>query len=287
MNESGPPPSAQKPGKVTKSTISRILDMVPAGRLVVHSRVFQRTVNQYLQLFPIIRTLKTSGIRYFIKDLENFYTAEEIFSREVYNDAFTERVSSFVDLGANCGYFACYAAHRGKLRGEKVIGLTVEANPTLLSQIQGNLDINNLAEVHSIHGLVGRLDKEEFGELLLSNSHTSSSQFGVHPHAKWKKFGQATQVAYVSVKKLWTEKFGDRKIDLLKVDIEGSEERFLNEAPSVLPLCHRVLIEIHKWLVDREKIIAILDEHGFAYDQSIENDEWFEVVLFVRKESVQ
>jgi FkbM family methyltransferase len=264
--------------------ISKILDLFPGSRHIVHARTTRWFFSKLLGAFPIRKKLPGSGVQVLIRDLENFYTVEEIFHREVYQEAFREPVRTFIDLGANCGYFSCYAAHKARLRGEGVLGLAVEANPYLIETIRENLSLNQLRDIHAIHAMAGRKDHQETGTLQISDSHTSSSQFGTHPQGKWKAFGQSIQVPYISLRETWQQRFGQEQVDLLKVDIEGSELLLFQEADNILPLCQNVVVEVHKWLVDRDEIVQILGRHGLRYEKSLEENEWFETAIFRRSE---
>lgn len=268
--------------RVNKSALSGILDFVPGSRQFVHSPIVRRSVSRLLRVLPIRRRLPGSGILYEIRDLENIYSAEEIFKRECYKEAFRKPVDTLIDLGANCGYFSCYAAHRA--RGGQIRGLLVEPNDLLIPLIRRHLEINELRDVRVMHGLVGRKDRSmEFGDLVLSEAHTSSSQTGVHPHAEWKGFGRKVRVPFVDVADLWKSAFGNARVNLLKIDVEGSEEDFVFEEPSILPICDRLVMELHKWQVDRIRIIERLKACGLLQEAILEQDDLFEVILFGRR----
>ena len=268
-----------------KSLLSGVLDKVPGARRIVHSSFVRRAAGRVLGRYPLRRTLAGSGVCYEIRDMENFYSAEELFRRELYRGAFRDPISTFIDLGANCGYFACYVAHRAN--GRQIKGMLVEANDLLIPVARRHVELNDLRDVTVIHGLIGRGDsREDHGELVLSDAHTSSSQSGEHPHAQWKGFSRKIKVPFVNVFQEWCSRFGPLKIDLLKIDIEGSEEIFLAETPSVLPLCEKVVVECHKWIVDRRKVFERLEKEGLFFQQTFEVDEWFETALFSRRGKV-
>jgi FkbM family methyltransferase len=47
-------------------------------------------------------------------------------------------------------------------------------------------------------------------------------------------------------------------VDLMKVDIEGSEEAFLCENPDLLKRVHRLVVELHPYLCDTERVEEVL-----------------------------
>lgn len=267
-----------------KSSLSVLLDHVPGSRALVNSKAIRRSADAILGRFPITRRLPGSRVAYKIRDLENIYSAEEIFGRKVYEQAFVRPVETFVDLGANCGYFTCFAIHCAN--GRPLRGLAVEANPMLIPAIEDHLKINKADEVKALHGIVGsQTSNNGLGKIVLSDSHTVSSQSGVFPEVGKKQFGKEVEVRALKMFEEWTQAFGDSRIDLLKIDIEGSEGKFLAESPSILPLCDQVIIETHKWLVSPKDVKARLEESGLRHVVTLEDDKWLRVDLFRRDES--
>ncbi len=59
------------------------------------------------------------------------------------------------------------------------------------------------------------------------------------------------------------ERFGLKRIDLLKCDIEGSEFTFLDEDSRILDISERVAIELHGWGGNARAFVDALEEKGF------------------------
>ena len=241
----------------------------------------RQILSAVLSLVPLRRYLKSSGTQYEIKDLESFFLANEIFKEQVYNEIFEgEKVESIIDLGCNVGYFICYAKHR--LGRTDFKGLGVDANPYLIERAKRHVSLNQLNQVKVVHGLAGG----EGGQctFFIYPSHLGSSQFslfepGKEPKGKWKEI----KVDCLQVEEQWNALFGsDSLIDLLKVDIEGSEGRFFEQEFSLLKRAKRMIVEWHKWIVKPKDYAELLNRAGFVKSRIITPGEWTEVVLYER-----
>jgi FkbM family methyltransferase len=134
---------------------------------------------------------------------------------------------TFVDLGANVGVFSLYAAQAVGPRG---CVLAIEPSPIMLERLRFNLNANGFKNVRIAPVAVG----EAHGEATfhtLSDAHGSSSLHampGSTPHMT------------VPVEPLLTlvSTHGIERIDAMKVDIEGYEDRalipFFAKAPRTL-----------------------------------------------------
>mgnify|MGYP005861051507 CR=1 FL=1 len=154
----------------------------------------------------------------------------------------------FVDIGANVGVFTLRAiAHYGDLARI----LAIEPHPVMRERLRANVALNHSAvRIESV--AVG----DRCGDMILSQP--SDSNFGLtslHPDAG----GDRARAAYtVTVDTLVAilARNGVRRIDLLKIDIEGYEDRalvpFFKSAPrSLWP--RRIFIEhdqAARWEVD-------------------------------------
>lgn len=237
-----------------------------------------------LSLIPLKRHLKSSGTHYEIRDLESFFLANEIFKEQVYDEIFAgEKIDSLIDLGCNVGYFICYAKHRlGKVNFK---GLGVDANPYLIERAKRHVRLNQLEQVNIVHGLAGGEGKA--CTFFIYPSHLGSSQFslfepGKEPKGKWKEI----KVSCLQVEEQWNARFGsESSVDLLKVDIEGSEGRFFEQEFSLLKRVKRLIVEWHKWIVKPEDYAELLNRAGFVKSRILTPGEWAEVILYERADT--
>jgi FkbM family methyltransferase len=142
---------------------------------------------------------------------------------------------TFIDLGANIGVFAVHAAQAVGPRG---CVLAVEPSPAVLDRLRFNVNANGFRNVRI--AAVGVGDKRGQATLhTLANAHGSSS---LHATA-----GSATglTIAVETLQSLLSG-HGIARIDAMKIDIEGYEDRalmpFFAEAPRAL-WPRRILME--------------------------------------------
>jgi len=128
---------------------------------------------------------------------------------------------TFVDLGANWGYFSLLAADRVGAAGKVV---ACEPHPTLLELLQANIRLNGLKSVD----VYGEAVADREGELNLTGFDPSSTNWGV---SSLLGSGSANNLpSYrVPANRLDTIlcRSGVDSVDLLKVDIEGAESLIL------------------------------------------------------------
>ena len=160
----------------------------------------------------------------------------------------------FVDIGANVGSYSAYVGTRA---GGDVTLLALEPHPRTHAKLHYNLTANGLPVRHVVNCGVG----EERGELPLwsdggSNiGHTSMLKEGTSNAAR------SVPVAVVPLMELLMERH-ITAIDLLKIDIEGFEDRAMApffEAADEALLPKAVLIEtVHSALWQRD-VLALID----------------------------
>lgn len=143
---------------------------------------------------------------------------------------------TFIDIGANCGFYSLRVAHAVARFGTGRI-VAIEPHPKLRQRLAFNVKLNRASEILILSCAIG--DRNGAGRLLeregnLGETHVSE-QGSIEVTLR-------TLLDVVEVEKL------DR-IDAIKVDVEGFEDRvldpFLRDAPDfVLP---RVIVAEHHW----------------------------------------
>lgn len=159
----------------------------------------------------------------------------------------------FVDLGANCGLFALAAARKTGSAGQVV---AVEPSPEMLRRLRFNVTANNLSHVTIVPAAVG----ESAGTANLSfhpDRRGSASLVTSQDHSIAVSVMTLMQVAASAAME---------RIDALKIDIEGYEDRalipFLRTAPTSL-WPSAILMEIKLAKRWREDCIAALIAAGY------------------------
>lgn len=173
---------------------------------------------------------------------EDFSAAREMYCRRVYfvRDGFgVSDGDTVVDLGANIGLFTTLAA----VAGARTIA--VEAQSGFLSAIQANLRRNNAEDrAEVVHALVGA----RTGVLSSDANRGSSREWGDEP----ERIGMPELLA----------RCGVTTVDLLKVDIEGSEFDLFQE-DSFLDGVRRIAMEVHPPHGDVAALKQRVEGHGF------------------------
>jgi len=119
----------------------------------------------------------------------------------------------FLDIGANIGYFSLLAAiHQPSA---KVISF--EPVTTVFKLFEENISLNNVSNIKTINAAVGEKDDEK--EIYIStDDNTGMSSFQKTENYSGKK----EKVKVIAIDS-WFRSSGLSKIDLVKIDIEGSE----------------------------------------------------------------
>lgn len=235
-----------------------------------------------LRARPIVRRLPRTGIRYRIRHLESIVMADEIFGAECYAAAFDGRdVMTFIDAGCNVGFFACYAAERAGRRD--VVGLMVDAAPDMVEESRWHIEANGLSRVRAVQGAIGfPPDVREVTFFVAASNVASSAQPRQNPRVPAKGELVESRVPTIQLLDAWRAHAGDAMVDLLKLDVEGSEIEALRTNAALLEITRAVVLEWHKWVVALDEVKGVLTTRGFRLDRVISEDEDAGLAFFVR-----
>jgi FkbM family methyltransferase len=265
-----------------ESFLRRLVKLSVLHHLVRVFRV-QALVHGLLTRFPLVRTLPRSGGRYRVQHLESFVMADEIFGARCYADAFEPAaVRSFIDVGCNVGYFVCFAAD--VTRNRVIVGLAVDASPAMVEETRWHVDINGLTRVAVAAGVVGfGPEVEEVTFFAAASNVASSAQPRQNPRVPEKGMRVETRLPTIQLLSAWREHAGEMPVDLLKIDVEGSELDVIRTNSELLGITRAVVLEWHNWVVKLEDVQLALGPHGFHLSRIISEDEDAGVGLFVRR----
>jgi FkbM family methyltransferase len=209
-------------------------------------------------------------------EFDEFYDLEtmwQIYFRRVYDVHTSDRV--IVDAGANIGLFACYAAG---IAPEAVI-YAVEPMPATHERLVRTVRRNSLeSRIRCYREALN----SEIGDRLMAM--TSASQMAHIVDAM-------SNAGSVSVKTTTLTSFVDRiperHIDLLKMDIEGSEYEVLSSTPhSVLRRFCRIVVEYHQVrddVVDKRVLAGHLISAGFDLREDYDAPDAYGMFHFTRR----
>jgi FkbM family methyltransferase len=254
--------SKESAGRQHESILSKLATTPGFHQLITATHAHEIGA-RILKRWPVVRKTKRLGLRYRVRSLESFLVADEIFRREVYALAFQgANAKTFIDVGANVGYFPCFAADFTEARD--ILGLAIDVAPGILTEVRWHVETNQLCNVHVIEGLVGYPPDVKRAPFYIAGSNVSgSAQPNFNPRLPLKGNVQKVDVACIDLFEEWKRVAGDQRVNVLKMDIEGFELPALRNLGSLLEVTDRVVLEWHKWITSKDEIAAELSARGF------------------------
>lgn len=194
-----------------------------------------------------------NGLTFYVDPASNF--GMRLIKDGKYEPATTNAILSllnegdtFVDLGANEGYFSILASKKVGRNGRV---FSIEPQQRLWEVIQKNYELNYCSNATIIPYAVGEKEEKLIINLYPSintgaSSLSNKENFGKTRNNVRKKFFGTQQIQTKQLDKL-AEDYGIEKINLIKIDIEGFEFFALKSAQSLLKnkLIDHILIEFH------------------------------------------
>jgi FkbM family methyltransferase len=166
--------------------------------------------------------------------------------------------STFVDVGANVGYFTLLAS----TLGARVVAY--EPTPSVFARLRENVDLNGFQQAQLVNAAV--MDKPGTLSLHLSGEDPeANSLFGDGP--------QSVRVPAVSLDEDLAAR-GIEHVDLLKIDAEGAEAFVLDGATRLLssPNPPAILVEVNAFTLrsaglQPSDILSRLESHGYHHTE--------------------
>jgi FkbM family methyltransferase len=147
---------------------------------------------------------------------------------------------TILDVGANVGYFSLIAASLTGITGRVI---AFEPTPSVFDRLQENIALNHLANVTAVRIAV--------------SDENGTAPFFVNPDMEDSEGNSLLQAAVASgasqirvpltTLDVATSQLGLKRIDLLKIDVEGNEIKVLRGAHGILRGAHppQILMEIN------------------------------------------
>jgi FkbM family methyltransferase len=189
------------------------------------------------------------------RDANDRSVLEEVYERNVYEKHFPiEKGFTVIDAGAHIGLFTMKAA--------KLVGrpdgrvLAVEPSSENFEMLKRNLSLNGLSNVTPFHCAAG--DSEGTVTLNLNDRHSSHSLIETTPGRKLV----GKEVVPMKTIDLLTSQLP--RVDMMKIDVEGSEMAVLRGAKRTLERFHpKLVIEVHGFAVSNAEVMAHLEAYGY------------------------
>lgn len=179
------------------------------------------------------------------------HNVEEIFVDEIYKFEATTDSPLIIDCGANIGLSVIY--FKSLYPNAKIIAF--EPDDIIYGVCQHNIEAFKLSNVDLIHaavwkdkGVLNFLPDDSLGGRLVDDVRDA------------KKI--------IQVKSERLRDFLDKKVDFLKIDIEGAEEEVLFDCKDHLKNVDKLFLEYHGKVSQRQglhDLLSILEETGFRY----------------------
>jgi len=237
--------------------------------------------NAVLRAFPARRTLPNSGCRIRIRSVAGLALAEEMLAGQAY--AVLKQlgpVQTFVDLGSNAGWFPCLLREYGC--GPHPVGLLVDADPAMVDESRWHVAANGI-DAECLWGAVGvAADGTTTFHVNPANTSSSLTPFGADHPFPVKGRVRTIAVPAVHVADAWRRRYGDRPVDVLKVDVEGAEFDFFRlEGNFVAASVRAVICEWHAWHGSLDDLTALVEPLGFRLLEVGQQDAHGGVAAFV------
>jgi FkbM family methyltransferase len=220
MTDPNAAPLAADPWGHYKPTVPAALCIMALRRRIARGAI-KKPIRKLLARMSPQYDVEVDGLRMRCRVGDN-YTEQMALERNGHSNRIAIEVITselkpgdvFVDIGANCGLFVVFAARKVGPRGRVI---AIEPLPPMLARLKFNAAANGFANVSVFETAVG----EAAGKATI---HVSSSQFG---HASLVGTEGAELTVPVTPLLSIIETAGVQRIDALKIDIEGYEDRAL------------------------------------------------------------
>jgi FkbM family methyltransferase len=206
--------------------------------------------------YPKLRFVKAAipflGKQLMIVDIASFrFMEQEIFCKQIYKFTCKNPQPFIIDAGANIGLSVIYFK---QLYPDCEI-LAFEPDKNVFDALRLNVQSFGLNNVE----LIPKALWDELTTLQFYAEGADGGRIAVH--------GESAQLDVVPTIRL--RQFLNRKVDFLKIDIEGAEIRVLEDCKDLLNNVERIFLEYHSFKGEEQslhRILDILQGAGFRYN---------------------
>ncbi|MEM0144066.1 MAG: FkbM family methyltransferase [Candidatus Parvarchaeum sp.] len=159
---------------------------------------------------------------------------------------------SFIDVGANSGYYSLLASN---IVGESGVVYSFEPFPQSYNRLKKNIELNMIRNIKIFNIALSSYDG--VGVLNVSKSSDGLNSL--------ENISLVSETIKVNVNKLDTL-LGEKTVDMIKIDAEGSELDIIKGARAVLTKTRylKIIYEINRSFYKTEHIMDELNTMGFA-----------------------
>jgi FkbM family methyltransferase len=219
---------------------------------------------------------------YRVTSLDQLSLEHEVFVHESYSPAVVDyAVGSFIDLGCNAGWFALWLSTVQP--NPQRVGLLIDAHPRMVAEATWHMYRNGLSRCTVMHGAVGLPPNVGSAVFHLHPSIAASSLLSAKPRDQLPVKGRVEDLVVPSifVQQEWNRLFGSADVDLMKIDIEGTELDFVrHEGQFLWDRVRRLIVEWHKSAVSLHQLDDQLASVGFERRGVYEEDKLTGIALY-------
>jgi len=224
--------------------------------------VWVNRINVYrLIILPRYQTGFTSIFNKKIKFVDActlVYGYTELFEKKIYEFDAKNSNPLIIDCGANIGLSVIFFK---QLYPHSSI-IAYEADPNIFNTLQFNIDSFYLKDVEALNRAVWISDDEEISFRI------EGGYSGRIPKAgeDMKNIESHAKVKTVRLKDIIAS--SERRIDFLKIDVEGAEADIILDCATVLDKVDHLFIEYHSHIKEKQRlqeILSVLESSGFRY----------------------
>lgn len=210
--------------------LSRFVDLLPKGQLnlIRHVR-FRRGVKICYRL-----------------NKGDLHSIREVWFDEAYRLPFEDPSGVLLDLGANIGMTSLWLAKRYSFA--QVIAVEPDPNNAIL--VRQNFELN---------GIKGQVLEAAIGPK------KSTARFEFSEFSNLGRLSETGSLVPMITVDMIFKKFAVTRFGLIKIDIEGGEEKLLDGPTEWLGRTDAIIIEFHPMRVDYPRLIRKVSSHGFRY----------------------
>lgn len=182
----------------------------------------------------------------------------QIFENQLKKD------QTVLDLGANIGYYSLLA--RSKVGPNGKI-FSFEPSEENVSLIKKSIAENRFTNIIVVEAAVS--DNDGYSELFLSPFYKSEHSLFEYNYSSGEHKGNKKKIKLVSIDS-FLEKTGDLRVDIIKMDVEGSEKKSLDGMKKTIEFNKRLTLITEFWPqgfvnagIESKEFLEILISSGF------------------------
>jgi FkbM family methyltransferase len=196
------------------------------------------------------------------KGTDDFYMFYIPREKELLPHLVMHKGETFVDVGANVGYYSLKIAKEYSSKGVTIIAM--EAHPGNYKALCKNIELNDFNCITAINkavsdhkGIVTLYDRVDTRNRIRSEMYSLSNAFFYESNVA-RPEGGSLEIECDTLDNI----LGEQRVDVMKIDIEGAEVSALEGAARILKKLRKIIVEVHGSNFD--KVMQILDDtHDF------------------------